>query len=186
MALLILGMLVFAAVHFIPALAPALRTSWQQRFGENGYKGLFSLLLLASFGLLIVGWRGTAPTFLYAPLAELRLPALALLVFAFFLLVISNRPSRLRRIIRHPQLSGVALWGIAHLLLNGDSRSAVLFGGMAVWAVVEIWAINRRDGVWIKSEVPAPSADIVNVLATAVIVAVVMYIHPWLSGVAVL
>lgn len=185
MALLILGMLLFAGVHFIPSLAPSLRANGIQRLGENGYKGLFSLLLLLAFGLLIFGWRSTHPAFLYAPLAALHLPALGLLLVAFFLLVISNRPSRLRMLIRHPQLAGVALWGVAHLLLNGDTRSVLLFGGMALWAVIEIWAINRRDGVWIKSDVPPLSADVINLAITAVVVAVVIYCHPWLSGVAV-
>ena len=57
MALLVLGVLLFAAVHFIPSLAPGVKSAWQSRLGENGYKGLFSLLLLLAFGLMIGGWR---------------------------------------------------------------------------------------------------------------------------------
>ena len=100
-------------------------------------------------------------------------------------MVVSTRPSRLRRVVRHPQLSGVALWGIAHLLLNGDSRALLLFGGMTVWAVVEILAINHRDGNWVKPEAPGAATELVNLLIAAGVVALLVYLHPWLAGVAV-
>jgi len=185
MTLLVLGVLLFAALHLVKSLTPALRTSLQRQLGANPYKGLFSLLVLGSVVLIVFGWRSATPTFLYTPVPELRVPALLLLVLAFLLLVVSSRRSRLRRLLRHPQLSGVALWGIAHLMLNGDSRALALFGGMALWAVVEMLAINRRDGVWIKEPAPGPGTELVNLLITALVLAAVVYLHPWLSGVSI-
>lgn len=185
MTLLALGLLLFAGLHLIKSLAPGLRSELQGRLGENAYKGIFSLLVLASLALVVFGWRSAAPEFVYAPSPALTAPALLLLVLAFLLLVVSSRPSRLRRVVRHPQLSGVALWGIAHLLLNGDSRALLLFGGMTVWAVAEMLAINRRDGSWVKPPAPGPAADLLNLLIAAVLVALVVYLHPWLAGVAV-
>ena len=38
------------------------------------------------------------------------------------------------------------LWAIAHLLVNGDLASPVLFGGVLLWAVVEMMLINHREG----------------------------------------
>lgn len=186
MALLALGMLLYAALHLIKSLAPSLRARLYDRLGEGGYKGLFSLLVLASFALIIVGWRSAVPQFVYLPPAGLHSVAMALLLLAFLLMVVSGRPSRLRQIVRHPQLTGVALWGIAHLMLNGNNRDLLLFGGMAVWAVVEIIAINRREGVWVKAEVPPLSTDLVNVVVAVAMVALVVYIHPWLAGVPVI
>jgi len=183
--LLAIGVLAFAGLHLVKSLAPGLRTQLQQRFTENGYKGIFSLLVLGSMALIVFGWRGAEPQFLYSPLPGLRTAGLALLVLAFLLMVVSARPSRLRRLVRHPQLTGVALWGLAHLLLNGDSRSLLLFGGMLVWAVAEIFAINRRDGVWIKAEAPAPGADIANLVIAGIVVVVLVYIHPWIAGVTI-
>ncbi len=185
MVLLVLGILLFAGVHFVPSLAPGLKLSWLSRLGEGGYKGTFSLLLLAAFALIITGWRSAQPEFLYTPLPALRHPAMLLLVIAFLLMVVSSRNSRLKLVIRHPQLTGVTLWGIAHLLMNGDNRSLVLFGGMAVWAVVEMITINRRDGTWIKGAAPSWGTEIVNLVITLVVVGVVVYIHPWLSGMPV-
>ena len=185
MVLLVLGILLFAGVHFVPSLAPGLKASWLARLGENGYKGTFSVLLLASFALIITGWRSAQPDFLYTPSPALRHPAMGLLLIAFLLMVVSSRSSRLSLMIRHPQLSGVTLWGIAHLLLNGDSRSLVLFGGMAVWAVLEMIAINRRDGAWVKGVAPSWGTELVNLIIAVVVVGVVVYIHPWLSGMPV-
>ena len=185
MGLLLLGLLLFAGVHLVPSLAPSLKASWLGRLGEGGYKGSFSFLLLTAFALMIIGWRSIAPTFLYAPPAALHLPALALMALAFLLLVVSSRNSRLRLLIRHPQLTGVALWGVAHLLLNGENRSVLLFGGMCAWAIVEIVAINRRDGVWIKADAPPWSAELITLVIAALVIAVTVAIHPWLSGMPV-
>ena len=185
MVALILGVLLFAGVHLIPSLAPSFKAGWHDRLGEAGYKGTFSLLLVAAFALMITGWRSAQPEFLYTPSAALHHPALLLLVIAFLLMVASARGSRLGLLIRHPQLTGVAVWGIAHLLLNGDSRSLPLFGGMAVWAIVEMIAINKRDGAWIKGVAPAWGSEIITLVIALVMVGIVVYIHPWISGMPV-
>lgn len=186
MTLLILGVLLFAGVHFIPSLAPGLKANWVGRMGENGYKGIFTLLLFGAFALMITGWRGAQPTYLYMPSPELRHLAMLLLLLAFLLMVVSSRKSRLALLVRHPQLTGVTLWGVAHLLLNGDSRSLVLFGGMAAWAIGEMIAINRREGAWVKSDAPSWGAELVTLVITLVVVGVVIYIHPWIAGMPVI
>lgn len=186
MSLLLLGLLLFAGVHLVPSLAPSLKTSWLEKFGEGGYKGSFSLLLLVSIALMIGGWRSTVPSSLYVPSPALHLVALAIMALAFVLLVVSNRNSRLRLLVRHPQLTGVALWGFAHLLLNGDNRSVLLFGALCAWAIVEILAINRRDGVWIKTDAPAWSAELITLIIAALVIAITVAVHPWLSGMPVI
>ena len=99
MLLLLLGILLFAGVHFVPSLAPGLKRNTVSKMGENGYKGIFSLLLLAALALIIFGWRSTQPDFIYAPSPALHQPALAILVLAFLLFVVSNRKSRLRQVV---------------------------------------------------------------------------------------
>ena len=185
MVMLVLGVLIFAGVHLVPSLAPALRSGLVARAGENGYKGIFSVALLIGMGLIIAGWRSTLPALVYFPSPDLRHVAMGRLVLAFLLMVVSGRPSQLKRIVRHPQLTGVLLWGIAHLMLNGENRSVTLFGGLALWALVEIFAINRREGQWVKQEPPPWRTDMVTLLITAVVVAVVIFIHPWIAGVPI-
>lgn len=185
MSMLVLGILLFAGVHFIPSLAPGVKSGVVEKMGENGYKGVFSLLLLGALALIILGWRSAEPVYLYTPPVALHRAAICLMVIAFWIMTASNSKSRIRQFIRHPQLTGVALWGASHLLLNGDSRSLVLFGGLALWSVIEIVSISKRDGVWIREESPGWGAEIVTLLVTAVSVSVLVYLHPWLSGVPV-
>ncbi|MEH6583594.1 MAG: NnrU family protein [Halioglobus sp.] len=185
MVLLILGLVLFAGVHLVPSLAPGLKASWHSKFGEGGYKGSFSLLLLLSFGLIIAGWRSAQPELVYLPVPEIKHLALLLIVVGFFLFVISNRPSRVCQWIRHPQLTGLLLWALAHLLLNGDNRSVTLFGALGIWAIVEMVAINRREGAWVKAESPPLTTEVISAAITIVVVALVVSVHPYLSGMPV-
>lgn len=185
MLVLAIGLILFTGVHLVPALAPGLRASWHGRLGEPGYKGTFSLLLLLGIGLIVAGWRSTQPAVLYVLPPAVHHVAMGLLVLAFLLLVVSTRKSRLRQWVRHPQLTGVLLWGGAHLLLNGDTRSLLLFGGLTLWALVEIIAINRREGVWIKDAVPGWGAEVVTLLITALVIGLVVVVHPWIAGMPV-
>ena len=156
-----------------------------ERLGENGYKGVFSLLLLGSFALMILGWRSADFTHVYSPPMALRSVAFLIIAVAFVLLVAASLKTRLRRIVRHPQLTAVALWAIAHLLLNGDLRSLVLFGGLGLWAVLTIAAINRREGAWSKEPAPALSAELLLVRIAAAALGLTVVVHPWISGVPV-
>ncbi|MDH5173340.1 MAG: NnrU family protein, partial [Gammaproteobacteria bacterium] len=76
MTLLAIGVLLFAGLHLFKSLAPSTRAGLQQRLGENGYKGIFSLLVLGSMALIVLGWRSSVPQFLYSPAPELKVPAL--------------------------------------------------------------------------------------------------------------
>lgn len=185
MTMLVLGVLLFAGVHFIPSLAPGIKAGAMEKMGEGGYKGIFSLLLLGAFALMILGWRSADPVYLYAPPLALHKFAICLMVVAFWVMTASNSKSRIRLFIRHPQLTGVALWGVAHLMVNGDNRAVVLFGGLTIWAIIEILAISRREGVWIKDEAPGWDSELITLLITTVTVSVVIYFHTWLSGVPV-
>ena len=164
MAMLVAGVLLWSVLHFIPAGFRGFRQSLVNRLGENGYKGLFSVLMLAAVALMIFGWRSATPQFIYMPPAELKLLAIGLTVLGFVLMGAANHPTRIGRIVRHPQLTGVLAWAVAHLMANGDSRSLVLFGGLAVWCVLEILLINRRDGAWVKPEPPSWKVEIIGVI----------------------
>ena len=83
--------------------------------------------------------------------------------------------------IRHPQLTAVKIWALAHLLVNGDLASIILFGGMMAWAVVEVIVINKAEPDWTPPP-KAPGRKIaVLAVITAVVFAVVAGIHIWLG-----
>ena len=185
MLMLVLGLFIWSAVHLFPSLAPARRRQLVSRLGDNAYQGIFALFVIAGLLLIVFGWRSTDPTHLYTPLAEMRHPAMLLAVAGFILMVAASFPTRLKRIIRHPQLTGVLLWAVAHLLLNGDSRSLLVFATLAAWSVVSMLAINRRDGAWVKPVIQGGwGREAVMIVSGLIISAVVVRFHEYLSGVA--
>lgn len=185
MELLISGLLMWSLVHFVPSLMPGLKQSWKGALGEGGYMGSFSLLLIVSLVMIVFGWKAITPTLVYVSDPALRPVGIALMVLALVLFVASKPPSSIKRFLRHPQLSGVVVWSIAHLLMNGDSRSVVLFGGMLVWAVLEMIFINRREGAWLKPEAPGLIGDIKVIVIGVVVYGIVAWLHPYLAGVPV-
>jgi len=188
MGMLATGLLLWVVVHLFPSLLPEQRKKLISRIGDKAYQGIFALCILAGLLLIIFGWRSAIPTPVYTPLAELRVPAMLLVVIAFVLLVAASFPStRIKRVIRHPQLSGVLLWAIAHLLMNGDSRSLLLFSVLGVWSLVSMLTINRRDGLWIKPGKPDGwGLDIIIVIVALAVSALAVYFHEYLAGIALI
>ncbi len=186
MTLLILGILLFAGVHLVPALAPGVKSAWRGKLGEGGYKGSFALLLLASIVLMVTGWKNADPFTIYMPISQLRQPGIALAMIAVGLLVVGSRNSRIRQGVRHPQLTGVLIWSLAHLIMNGDSRSIVLFSGMAIWSFVEIITISKREGRWEKAEVPSIGSEVITAIITIVLVTALVFGHPYIAGIPVI
>jgi len=140
------------------------------------------LLMVFAIYLVISGWKATIPENLYLPPVWGRHLTALLVLISFILFIAPYHATNLKRLLRHPQLLGVALWGIAHLLANGESRSIVLFGGLAAWAVIEIGLVNRRDGAWVKPDPVPVKKDIILVVAGLASYLVVAFAHQWLFG----
>ncbi len=186
MALLLIGVLLWSATHLMPSVSRGTKVGLVAKLGEGGYKGVFSLSLLLAIALIIIGWRSVdQPQYLYFLPAWTRHAGMLVVVIGFILMGAANYPSRIKRVIRHPQLTGFALWALAHLAMNGDSRSVVLFGGFALWAILEIIFINKRDREWVKPEAPTWSREVIGVVISLAVVVLFVVIHPWIAGVAI-
>ena len=183
MALLVAGILLFTVVHLLPAVAPDMRAGLAAKLGDKTYQALFSAVILAALVVIVFGWKATTPTGVYNPPFRGGPLVSAAIFFAFVLFVASKARSNYRRFVRHPQMMSVILWSAAHLLVNGDSRSVVLFGGLGAWAVAEIVFCNKRDGAWQKPDVAPFSADMTVAVIAAVAFAIFFYLHKALFGV---
>lgn len=183
MPILIGGIALWSILHLMPAATPGLRRDMASRLGEKPHKGLFALAIVTSLVLIVIGWRATQPQLVYPPPTWGRPVAIALMVVAVYLFGGARRPAVVKRYIRHPQLTGLVVWSAAHLLANGDHRSLVLFGGLGAWAIVEMLAINRRDGAWVKPESPSLSREALGIVITLVVFAILFFAHPWFAGV---
>lgn len=183
MSLLIAGLLLFTIVHLVPAASPATRAALVEKLGDGPYRGLFSVAIVGSLVLIVFGWRAATPTTVYSPPVGGGAVISALVFFAFVLFVTAKARSNYRRLVRHPQMMSVILWSVAHLLVSGDSRSVVLFGGLGAWAIFEIVLCNRRDGAWRKPDVVPFSADLTVAVIAGAAFGVFFFLHKALFGV---
>ena len=148
MAYLILGLVLFLGVHSVRIVADDWRTQACARMGEGAYKGLYSLLSLLGFGLIIWGF-GVAretPVLLWTPPVGMRHAASLLTLIAFVFLAAAYVPRNgIKAKLHHPMVLGVKSWALAHVLVNGNLAHLVLFGAFLAWAVVDFIAARRRD-----------------------------------------
>ncbi len=176
MVLLISGVALWWAAHLFKRVAPERRAA----LGEKG-KGLVAVLLVLSVFLMARGY-GQAD----GPVWWGRSPATTginnlLMLLAFYLYAADGMGTRVTAWIRHPQLTGFSLWAVAHLLVNGDLASFVLFGGLLAWALVEIMLLNRA-GVWKRRTGPfAARKEIMVAVGAVVVMLVVGLIHGWIG-----
>ena len=183
MTLLILGIAIWSTAHLLPALAEDRRNDLVARIGEPRYKLVFTVIILTSLGLMIAGWKEAHYVPVYEIATSLRVVALMLMLISILLFVASATKNNLKRRLRHPQMTAVIIWSIAHLSANGDAASIVLFVGLGVWAAIEIITISRRDGAWQKPPVQPRGNDIKTLVAGLVAFVVLLMLHPWMSGV---
>lgn len=184
MTLLAIGVAATIAFHLMPYYAIGFRDGMIAKLGKGAYRGVFSLFSLGSFAAIVFGWRTAEPMLVYdAPAWGMHVTPLFVLV-AFVLFFSSRAPTNIRRVVRHPQMTGLLVWAIGHLISNGEDRSLILFGGFALWAVLAIVGANRRDKVWEKPDKEPFIKDIITVLIGTTVFAVFMYFHEAIIGVS--
>jgi uncharacterized membrane protein len=148
MTLLILGLVIFLGVHSLRIVSEDLRTRLRGRLGEGAYKGLYTVLSIAGFVLIVVGYGQARqdPTLLWATPAWTRHLAALLTIPAFVLLVAAYVPGNaIKARLHHPMVLGVKVWALAHLVANNTLADLLLFGGFLVWAVLSFRAARSRD-----------------------------------------
>lgn len=148
MTLLILGLVLFLGVHSVRVLGEDGRNALRARLGEGGYKGLYTLVSLAGFALIVWGYGAArqAPVQLWVPPVWTRHLAALLTIPAFVLLVAAYVPGNsIKARLHHPMVLGIKTWAFAHLLANGMLAQALLFGSFLVWAALSFRAARQRD-----------------------------------------
>ena len=148
MTLLILGLVLFLGVHSVRVFAEGWRTRMRQRLGANGWKGLYSVLSIIGFVLIVWGYGQARlqPLVLWPSPTWTRHLASLLTLPAFILLVAAYIPGNaIKAGLHHPMVLGVKAWALAHLLANNTLADVLLFGGFLAWAVGSYAAAKRRD-----------------------------------------
>jgi len=181
MRLLIAGLALFLGIHALPMI-PSLRAALQARWGEQRYKGVFSLISAVGLVLIVAGYAVADDRLrLFAPFPAARMIAPFAMVASFILFAAANMRGHLRQIVRHPMLLGLMIWATVHLLANGDRAGTVLFGAFLAYAVVDLASAVQRGAV--KAFVPVPKHDLIAVVGGAAVALAVMTFHRILFGV---
>lgn len=188
MSALITGLLLFLGAHSVRIVAEDWRSRQIARLGANRWKGLYTIVSLIGFGLIVWGYGQTrmAPVDLWAPPVWTRHLAALLTLPAFVLITAAYVPrNRIKSTLHHPMILGVKLWALAHLLSNGRLGDVVLFGAFLVWAVLDFRAARARDRV---RGTLYPAGTLAGDAITAVVglaawAAFAFYLHAWLIGV---
>lgn len=175
MLLIVLGVLLWTGSHFLKRLAPDLRA----RMGEGAGRGVVTVLTLLGLALMVIGYRGAEQVDLWYPPSFMVHVNNTLMLLAFYLYAASGMKTGITRVIRHPQLTAVKVWAVAHLLVNGDLAAVLLFGGMLAWAVGSVILINRQEPAWVKNPPSNGRKEVMAVVGAVVVMAVVMGIHNW-------
>ena len=177
------GLVLFLGSHFFTALARGARGQIISRIGEASYKGVYALVSLAGFALIYLGWPHASQSVLYISPPWFRQGTYLLTLLALIVLMSGYLPAgKLVAAVKHPMLLAVKLWAAAHLLVNGDVRSLLLFGSFLAYAVIDRIAVNKRGG---RVLVAGPARnDILAVLVGAALWFVIYrFLHPYIAGV---
>jgi len=219
---LAVAMLAFLGQHVVMSDTP-LRGALVRMMGEQFFTLVYSILALAFLVWAINAYEAALPetTWLWGtPIWAAHL-SLILVALGFVLVVLAVltpnpfavvgpglEPESVKgvfRITRHPMNWGIGLWAVAHVPSNGDTASLILFGGVAVLALLGPMGIDRRKRArdpmgfaavaGITSYVPFAAlvagrtgVSMADVGWWRVFVALAAYflflaLHPWLFGV---
>lgn len=148
LAQVVIATAAFVGTHFL--MSHPLRASMVARLGENGFRGVYSLVSLAAFGWMVWAMCAVGPEpFLWAAPHWAWLAAAAIMLAASILLVgsfVGNpalpgmpasdaAPRGVLAITRHPMMWSFALWALAHALVWPQPSVLVLTAGIAILAL---------------------------------------------------
>jgi len=162
-ALILLWWLVFGGTHIIGSSIPV-RTFVIRSIGNLGFKGVYSLVALATFVPLCYFYftHKHAGYLLYNSGYSLQFLAQLLMLAALIMLLqglVSANPVTtmaelrgrfvssghgIQRITRHPQNVSFGFYGLAHLLVNPYAGDWIFFGGFIVYGIVSAMHQDRR------------------------------------------
>ena len=199
MALLLLGLVLFLGAHSTRVFAENWRQATLERLGEKAYKGVYTLVSLVGFGLMMFGFdqvRWDSPV-LWSPPVWAKHGAAVLMLVSLVLLACAYAPRNAIKVkLHHPMVLSVKVWALAHLLANPRLADVVLFGAFLLWSVLNFRAARQRDrlaaaAIETGAEAAVPGPE-VSAAATwrAIGIGVVVWAfllsrgHTWLFGVS--
>ncbi len=174
--ILVLGVGFWWAAHLFKRIAPTRRAS----MGDAG-KGAVAGAIAVGIVLMVIGYRGTEFIPVWNPPAFMVHINNLLMLIALYMLSPAPKRGKLLAGMRHPMLTGFSLWAIAHLLVNGDLASIILFGGLLIWAILAARIVNAAEPKWQPRTGGSYAKDAIFLVASIVLLGIIGFVHNWLG-----
>jgi len=188
LAAFVAGLIVFFGTHYYSAFRSREPEAWAQRMGR-AYKGLFGLVSLVAFVAIVWGYANIGIFInVWNPPSWTRHIAMTLMLPALVLIVATYAPTGyIKKAVKHPMLTAVKLWALAHLIANGDLMSMILFAAFLIYGVVDRIAVKRRGDAGAAAARPNVFGDLIALaVGIAVYAALVTFLHQRIFGVPIL
>lgn len=189
MTFLILGLVIFFGTHLFSAYrSREPGKDIRAKMGQGPYMGLYSLVSLAGFALIVWGYGAARPApVLYVPPSYFAHINMGLMLFAMVFLAAAYMPTgHIKKAVKHPMLLAVKIWATGHLLANGELNSVLLFGSFLAYGVLDRIAVKKRGdngpGPDVKANVMGDVGAVVVGLGAYAVIA--HWAHPILFGVS--
>ena len=154
MTQLILGLVMFLGAHSVRIWADGWRNQTIEAYGEKAFKGVYALVSILGFYLLVVGYGEARlqTVALWNPPIFTKHISLLLMLFSSILLMATYIPrNHFKMRLGHPMVLSVKVWALSHLLANGNLADLVLFGSFLIWAVLNFRSARARDRAQIQN-----------------------------------
>jgi uncharacterized membrane protein len=158
--------LIVAGLAFCGSHALLSSTAWRgvlrDQLGERGFLALYSLVAAATLAWFILAYLAAPTIALWPPRRWTAFVPIVAMPFASILLVAgytTRNPTAVAmeraamaddpapgilRVTRHPIMWAIGLWGLSHLIANGDLASVIFFGMLAALALGGTVLIDRK------------------------------------------
>ncbi len=182
MTFLILGIILFLAIHLVPQF-PELKDRFIDKIGLTGYRALHGVIALSSVFLIVYGYfeSRTDPVIIWYPPFWTRHLVATLMIIASILVFAAPFAGKIKEKLTSPLSVGLKLWALAHLIGNGTLGDIVVFGFFLAFAVSYRISLKKRIAAGL---VTVPQGRWINdvyavVLGLAFYVVMVLWAHEW-------
>ena len=148
MTQLILGLVLFLGAHSVRIWADGWRNQTIEAYGEKAFKGVYALVSILGFYLLVVGYgeaRLQTVALWNPPIFTKHISMLLMLLSSILLMATYIPRNHFKMRLGHPMVLSVKVWALSHLLANGNLADLVLFGSFLIWAVLNFRSARARD-----------------------------------------
>ena len=189
MIVLIIGLVIFFGMHLVPVTS--VKSSLIERMGEKKYQGIFSMISLVGFIIIIYGFNlidtcnrmvancESDNFYLWDSFENSKEISLLLMPICIIFLVASQMKSNFKKVVRHPMLIGVLIWSFVHLLSTGDLRSIILFASFGAFSIIDIIFTRKTAEQGISFSI---LNDVVVIVVGLVLYSIILYFHEYVSG----